>query len=145
MLRTNAVLASKACISRKSSFSASGTFTLVQVSPPSTVRRTDPLAPLAQAIWLETALMPRSCTSAPLVWCRHCPQHADIPKKTKLKIAASLRILMFSKRIKIVTFHAQISLFTCMEGNQVSTLPAALTAQSELKDEEVVSRVLAGE
>jgi RNA polymerase sigma-70 factor (ECF subfamily) len=32
-----------------------------------------------------------------------------------------------------------------VEGNQVSTFPAPLTAQSELRDEEVVSRVLAGE
>jgi RNA polymerase sigma-70 factor (ECF subfamily) len=32
-----------------------------------------------------------------------------------------------------------------VEGNQVSTLPAPLTAQSELQDEVVVSRVLAGE
>jgi RNA polymerase sigma-70 factor (ECF subfamily) len=32
-----------------------------------------------------------------------------------------------------------------VEGNQVSTLPVPLTAQSELQDEVVVSRVLAGE
>jgi RNA polymerase sigma-70 factor, ECF subfamily len=32
-----------------------------------------------------------------------------------------------------------------VEGNLVSTLPAALATQSELKDEEVVQRVLAGE
>jgi RNA polymerase sigma-70 factor, ECF subfamily len=32
-----------------------------------------------------------------------------------------------------------------VEGNQVSTLPAPLTAQSELQDEEVVGRVLSGE
>jgi RNA polymerase sigma-70 factor (ECF subfamily) len=32
-----------------------------------------------------------------------------------------------------------------VEGNQVSTLPAPLTGQSELQDEVVVSRVLAGE
>jgi RNA polymerase sigma-70 factor (ECF subfamily) len=32
-----------------------------------------------------------------------------------------------------------------VEGNQVGTLPAALTTQSELQDEVVVSRVLAGE
>ena len=42
------------------------------VLPPSMVRKTVPLAPLAQATLLETALMPRSWTSV-LLFCGCCP------------------------------------------------------------------------
>ena len=55
-----AVLASKAWMPRKSSFSAPGGMEQdCQTYPPSSVRRTVPLVPLAQATPLPTLWMPR--------------------------------------------------------------------------------------
>jgi RNA polymerase sigma-70 factor (ECF subfamily) len=51
---------------------------------------------------------------------------------------------MLPKELKIVTFGSQLTLFR-HGGIQVSIMPAPVTAQSELRDEEVVARVLAGE
>ena len=56
---TYAMSAPNASMSRKSRDSESGTATRAQVAPPSTVRTTVPLLPLAQATVSLTALTPR--------------------------------------------------------------------------------------
>src|SRR3982750_832220 len=66
MLRTDAVVALTASTSRKSSAAASGIVSFVHVVPPSSVRRTVPLAPLAQATRSLTALTPRRRAVTPL-------------------------------------------------------------------------------
>src|SRR5262249_44569027 len=67
MLSRYAVVSSTASTSRKSSVSASGTLSFRHVAPPSAVRRTVPLAPLAQTTLSPTALTPRRRAFTPLV------------------------------------------------------------------------------
>ena len=66
ILSTYAVSASMASMSRKSRRSAPSTGTVCQRRPPSSVRRTVPAAPLAQATLALTALTPRSRAITPL-------------------------------------------------------------------------------
>src|SRR5581483_12111012 len=61
-----AVFRSNASMSLKSNLSEPGTAIFSQVAPPSTVRRHVPREPLAHAILLSTALIPRSRALTPL-------------------------------------------------------------------------------
>src|SRR6202000_288497 len=114
---------------------------------------------LAQATVSETALMPRSGTSTLLSCGCHSPSAAlassgcwppDMAEKmTMLKRAAAMRIPCSQKGLIIMPL-ANCNLLPAqilysVEGIQVSTMPAPVMAQSELRDEEVVGRVLAGE
>src|ERR1700682_1359136 len=95
MLRTYAVVALKARILRKSSACAPSIVSFSQWSPPSTVRSTVPLAPLAQATLLETALMTRSETSVPLAWGCQCATVGATATRSQIRNRINiLRILV---------------------------------------------------
>src|SRR5579863_2070269 len=63
-----AVVALSARTPRKSRLSAPGTLPDCQVAPPSRVHNQTPPAPLAQATFALTALIPRREAVVPLVW-----------------------------------------------------------------------------
>ena len=69
-----------------------------EFSPPSMVRKTVPLAPLAQATLLETALMPRSGTSV-LLFCGFCAQPKD--KNSSIIKGMATRISMLPKDLEL--------------------------------------------
>jgi hypothetical protein len=77
MLSTNAVRASMASMSRKSSCPESGIVRRCHVAPPSSVRSTVPFAPLAHATRSLTALIPRSRSVTPLTCGTHLGSDLD--------------------------------------------------------------------
>jgi hypothetical protein len=66
-----AVSRSNACTSRKSQAAVSGGATLCQVAPPSTLRSTVPLLPVAQTTLRSTTQRPRRLTPGRATTMRH--------------------------------------------------------------------------
>src|SRR5260370_40725168 len=92
-----AVLASKAWMPRKSSFSASGGVVQVCQVAPSSLGRMGPLVPLAQAIPLPRAWMPRRLAVVWESWICHWALRVVAARRRRARRCMGLRILYLAR------------------------------------------------